>query len=165
MIPTIAECFELIDQYKMLPNIKAHSIVVAKVTGLIGKGLAVSGLNISLPRAISGALLHDIAKTQTLENNLRHDEIGARICREHGYGELAEIVAEHVILKNGVPESCCAEKEIVYYADKRVRHEEVVSLEVRLEYILERYGNGDAWLQERIKENFAQAHVIEEKIF
>ena len=43
MIPTIVECFQLIDQYKMLPNIRAHSILVARVAWLIGKGLADKG--------------------------------------------------------------------------------------------------------------------------
>ncbi len=149
----------------MLPNIRAHSIMVARVAGFLGARLSGAGQEISLPLIVSGALLHDIAKTQTLNNDGRHDELGGEICRTHGFDELADIVAEHVILKNGVPFDCCAEKEIVYYADKRVRHEEIVSLVDRLDYIIERYGNGDEWIHERIRENFANAHAIEDKIF
>jgi len=68
-------------------------------------------------------------------------------------------------LKNGVPEQFCSEKEIVYYADKRVLHHEIVSLDKRLAYILGRYGNGDGSLHARIRSNFSQAHGIEALLF
>ena len=77
---------------------------------------------LSLELIVSGALLHDIAKTASLETELRHDELGREICLRHGLDELAEIVAEHVVLKDWAPEHC-TEKEIVYYADKRVLHD------------------------------------------
>jgi putative nucleotidyltransferase with HDIG domain len=152
------------EQYAMLPNIREHSLMVGRVAGLIGSGLARAGRSLSLELIVTGALLHDIAKTVTLETQLRHDELGREICLRHGLDELAEIVAEHVILKKGVPESC-TEKEIVYYADKRVLHDEVVGLDARLDYIIHRYGHGDEKLHARIRHNFAQAHAIEARLF
>lgn len=149
----------------MLPNIREHSLMVGRVAGLIGMGQVRAGRDISLDLVVSGALLHDIAKTATLNTDERHDAMGAAICLEHGFEELAEIVGEHVILKNWEAETCCTEKEIVYYADKRVLHDAVVGLDMRLEYIIERYGNGDEWLHERIRENFSRAHLIEERLF
>lgn len=148
----------------MLPNIRAHSLMVGRVAGLIGSGLARAGRSLSQELIVTGALLHDIAKTATLETELRHDELGREICLKHGLDELAEIVAEHVVLKKGVPERC-TEKEIVYYADKRVLHDEIVTLEARLDYIIHRYGNGDEKLHARIRHNFAQAHAIEARLF
>ena len=148
----------------MLPNIRAHSLMVGRVAGLIGSGLARTGRALSLELIVSSALLHDIAKTATLETELRHDEVGGEICLRHGLDELAEIVAEHVVLKNGPPERC-TEKEIVYYADKRVLHDEIVTLETRLDYIIHRYGNGDEALHARIRQNFAQAHAVEARLF
>ncbi|MDG4474909.1 HD domain-containing protein [Thiovibrio frasassiensis] len=164
MIPSIAQCFALMEQYAMLPNIRAHSLMVGRVAARIGQGLARSGHTLSLELIVSSALLHDIAKTATLETELRHDELGREICLKHSLDELAEIVAEHVILKGGMPERC-SEKEVVYYADKRVLHDQVVGLEARLDYILHRYGNGDEMLHTRIRQNFAQAHAIEERLF
>ncbi len=148
----------------MLPNIREHSVMVGRVAGLIGQGLARSGRGLSQELIVTGALLHDIAKTATLETELRHDELGREICLRHGFEELAEIVAEHVVLRNGPPEHC-TEKEVVYYADKRVLHDEIVTLEVRLDYIIQRYGNGDERLHARIRQNFAQAHAIEARLF
>ena len=164
MIPSIAQCFRLMEQYAMLPNIREHSVMVARVAGLIGQGLAQSGRTLCRELIVSGALLHDIAKTASLETQLRHDQLGREICLRHGFGELADIVGEHVVLKNGNPEHC-TEKEIVYYADKRVLHDEVVGLDVRLDYIIHRYGNGDEGLHARIRRNFAQAHAIEKILF
>ncbi|HIJ78273.1 MAG: HDIG domain-containing protein [Desulfobulbaceae bacterium] len=165
MIPAVAECFQLMDLYEMLPNIREHSVMVGRVAGLIAKGAIEAGLPLSLELTVSGALLHDIAKTPTLNSDLRHDEVGRQICLRHGFDELADIVAEHVVLKNGVESGCCTEKEIVYYADKRVLHHEIVALGARLEYIIERYGNGDELMGERIRRNFQHAHQIEEQLF
>ena len=148
----------------MLPNIREHSLMVGRVAGFIGRGLARAGRNLSLELIVSSALLHDIAKTPCLETELRHDKLGREICLRHGFDELAGIVAEHVVLKGGVPE-LCTEKEIVYYADKRVLHDEIVPLEARLAYILHRYDNGDQELHARIRRNFAQAHAVEEHLF
>jgi len=164
MIPSIGQCLELMEQYAMLPNIREHSLMVGRVAGIIGQGLVRAGRSLSLEIIVSGALLHDIAKTASLETELRHDELGREICLRHGLDELAEIVAEHVVLRGGLPERC-TEKEIVYYADKRVLHDEVVSLDARLDYIIHRYGNGDEGLHAKIRQNFAQAHAIEERLF
>ena len=164
MIPSIAQCFRLMEQYAMLPNIREHSVMVARVARLIGQGLTRGGRPLCLELIVSGALLHDIAKTATLETELRHDQLGREICLRHGLDELAEIVGEHVVLKNGVPERC-TEKEIVYYADKRVLHDEVVGLDTRLDYIIHRYGNGDKELHAKIRHNFAQAHAVEARLF
>lgn len=139
--------------------------MVGRVAGFLGRELVRSGWELSLPLVVSAALLHDIAKTAALGTDLRHADLGREICERHGFFALAEIVAEHVVLKNGVPEQCCTEKEIVYYADKRVLHDEIVSLERRLEYILGRYGNGDGSLHERIRGNFSQAHEVEALLF
>lgn len=164
MVPSVAQCFQLMEQYGMLPNIRQHSVMVGRVADLIGRCLLRAGRELSLELMVSSALLHDIAKTASLETKLRHDEAGREICLRHGFDELAEIVAEHVLLKNWTP-GRYTEKEIVYYADKRVLHDEVVGLDARLDYIIHRYGNGDPDLHARIRKNFSQAHLIEKTLF
>jgi len=165
MIPDVATCFQLMERYRMLPNIMDHSLVVGRVAGLIGLGLQRQGLDVSIELIVAGALLHDIAKTQCLGNGANHADQGRTICLGHGFTELADIVAEHVVLKDGVAARFCTEKEIVYYADKRVKHDQVVSLGERLDYILEQYGKGDDRLCRLIRENFDHSRQIEEKIF
>ena len=165
MMPTVRECFRLMDDYAMLENIRAHSVLVGRVAERLACDLADRGAPVRVEVALAGALLHDIAKTPCLESGNDHAAEGAAICRRHGFDELAEIVGEHVVLADGVAEGCCSEKEIVYYADKRVKHDLIVTLDERLQYILEHYGKNDPGLCAAIKDNFAHCRQVEEKFF
>jgi hypothetical protein len=70
-----------------------------------------------------------------------------------------------VILKNYAPENGFAEKEIVYYADKRVNHDQVVNLEERLAYILDRYGMNNEVRCRAIKKNYTLCQDLEKRMF
>jgi len=165
-IPTLEQCFGLMEQHKMLPNIKDHSIMVARVAYIITNGLiAVDHNELSLDKVIAGALLHDIGKTACLENDDDHAARGYDICLTHNLESIADIVAEHVILRNYELANGVSEKEIVYYADKRVNHDQVVSLEERLAYILERYGLNNQLRYLAIKKNYALCQDLEKNMF
>ncbi len=164
MIPTVTDCYAYMAQYGMLENIRAHSLLVARVAVLLTKGLQQAGNSVSLEIIIAGALLHDIAKTSCLNIEEDHAVKGRDICRAQGMPEIAEIVAQHVILqKNG--SSKITEIEVVYYADKRVNHDEVVSLEERRTYILERYAGNNESLHQAIMLNFERCKRLEAGIF
>jgi len=165
MIPSIETCFLLMEKYGMLENIKAHSVVVAKIARLIAKGLEQAGVDISIEKAIAAALMHDIGKTASLKYGGDHTEIGRQICLRNHFEEVADIVREHVVFKDYELDGDYSEKEIVYYADKRVNHDRIVSLDERLVYILERYGNNQQDLCRRIKKNFKLCAKVEKKLF
>ncbi len=162
MIPSPEQCYELMAHYRMLDNIKAHSIMVARVARLLAGNLA--GTELDMDLVIAGALLHDIAKTQCLYSNRSHALEGEEIVLRHGFDELAEIVAEHVVLGRTTP-GIIVEKQIVYYADKRINHDQVVSLEERLAYILDRYGRDNPTRHEMIMINFVKCQALEKEIF
>lgn len=164
-IPGVNHCLELMEQYQMLPNIRDHSIMVARVAEIIAGGLVAAGHNLSLETVIAGALLHDIGKTACLDNDDDHAAKGFEICLAHNLEPIADIVAEHVILKNYAPDRGFSEKEIVYYADKRVNHDMVVSLEKRLAYILERYGRNNEVRRRAIRINYARCQDLENRMF
>ena len=161
------------DQYGMLDNIRRHSYVVTRIAETITESLDLSPTNgsarpdINLVRA--GALLHDIAKTKCLDGSCRHAEEGQSICEEHGYADVGIIVREHVFLSSYTPEEYkrgyFPAREIVYYSDKRVRHEEIVPLSQRLEYIIERYGDGSDLVEQRIRDNFELCLELENYLF
>ena len=172
VIPSLAECIDLMEQYAMLANIRHHSLVVARLAEQLQGGLA--AFNPDQPQAdrrlvISGALLHDIAKTPCLGSNCDHAKVGADICRKHGYPEIAAIVEQHVLLWDFAPDRYqrgrFTAREIVYYADKRVRHNVVVNLDQRLEYILDHYGQGNPNRQSLIRENFNKCLTLEDHLF
>jgi putative nucleotidyltransferase with HDIG domain len=164
-IPSVKDCFDLMEQHRMLSNIVDHSIIVARVAEIITEELISAGHDLSLETVIAGALLHDIGKTACLDNEDDHAAKGVEICLSHNLEPIADIVAEHVILKNYLPGGGFSEKEIVYYADKRVNHDQVVSLEERLSYILERYGQNNKMRCKAIKQNYALCQDLEKRIF
>jgi putative nucleotidyltransferase with HDIG domain len=152
-------------KYEMLENIKAHSIVVERIASLMARGLREAGEKLSLDLVTAGALMHDIAKTRSLKTKENHSATGSEICIENHLEEIADIVAEHVVLKSFSREGPVLEKEIVYYADKRVNHNTIVSLEERLAYLIRQYGKGDQRLIQRMGKNFDLCKQVESKLF
>jgi putative nucleotidyltransferase with HDIG domain len=165
MIPSVQQCFALMTKYEMLENIKAHSIVVERIASLMARGLREAGEKLSLDLVTAGALMHDIAKTRSLKTKENHSATGSEICIENHLEEIADIVAEHVVLKSFSREGPVLEKEIVYYADKRVNHNTIVSLEERLAYLIRQYGKGDQRLIQRMGKNFDLCKQVESKLF
>ena len=165
MIPSVEECFKFMEKYRMLDNIRAHSIMVEKVANMIARGLQDVGVDVSLGKVKAGALMHDIGKTLSLDTGDDHEARGREICLLNHLDEIADIVGEHVRLKNYRLDEAIHEKEIVYYADKRVNHDEVVSLEERLKYLLKRYGKNKEYVIQSIKENFSLCGAVEKKLF
>jgi len=165
MIPSVQQCFALMTKYEMLENIKAHSIMVERIASLMARSLQMAGENLSLEKVTAGALMHDIAKTQSLKTKEDHSAKGSEICLQNHLDEIADIVAEHVVLKAFIPDGPVLEKEIVYYADKRVNHDQIVSLEQRLAYLIRQYGKGDERLIRRMGKNFDLCKQVESKLF
>src|SRR5512145_1793585 len=83
--------------------------------------------------------------------------------RDPGFGLIARIVEQHVVITDvnlaGLPE----EKEIVYYADKRVMHDKIVTLEERVQDLLIRYGKTQE-LYNLILQNLQQVIPVERKL-
>ena len=165
MIPSIKKCYCFMDKYHMLAHIKAHSVVVARVARMIARGLQEVNPDISVSITTVGALLHDIGKTPSLNSGRDHAKIGEQICIENGFDEIAPIVAEHVMLKTYRLNGDDSEKEVVFYADKRVNHDRIVTLKEREDYILKRYGRDQEELCRKIKLNFRLCGQVEEKLF
>lgn len=165
MIPSIDICFQLMDRHQMLDNIRTHSVLVARVARLIATELLDAGVSISVKKTTAAALLHDIGKTVCLNSDKDHAEIGRQICIQNNLDEIADIVGQHVRLMDYDINGNCSEREVVYYADKRVNHDEIVSLRERLSYILGRYGGNRVGITRAIKMNFDLCKDVEKKLF
>jgi len=139
LIPSINQCLQMMDKYFMPSHIRDHSMLVARIAMLISSQLDAQGIEISIEKSVSGALMHDIAKFPCIQSHEDHCSKGKEICKNEGFSEIADIVNEHVILRNPIIADQYNEKEIVNYADKRVLHDQVVSLEARMDDIKIRY--------------------------
>jgi uncharacterized protein len=149
----------------MLHNIRAHSIMVQKIATLLAMWLREAGENLHIEVVTAGALMHDIGKSLCLHSKEDHAAKGVEICLENHLEEIAGIVGEHIRLKNFGKTEPISEREVVYYADKRVNHDSIVSLNERLDYLLAQYGRNEEWICEKIRDNFRQCREVERKLF
>jgi uncharacterized protein len=153
------------DTHGMLPNIREHSFRVMEVAGFLGEALAEVGFDLHLPLVTVGALLHDLGKTPCLGTLHNHAELGAGILEELGYPHVAQVVREHVHLLHDISDPRpLREAELVNYADKRVLHETVVTLEERFADLKVRYGRTPEALA-RIQATAVRARALEDRLF
>lgn len=161
--PSEDECYELLQKFRMLPNIVDHSVQVMRVSLAIYDDLKDKSA-LSRELIVAAALLHDIAKTRSIEQkHLRHDLIGAEMLRELGHEEIADICENHVIYTDFSATTPVNEKDIVFYADKRVMHDKVVDLDTRIADLVERYGKTER-IRDMIIHNKEFVLALEHKI-
>lgn len=161
-VPSKNECFQLICQMDMMDHIVAHSLRVCQVALALADCLAESNIKLNRELVLAGALLHDITKTRSFITRENHAETGGFLIDDLGYPAVGSIVRQHVKLDDYPEEAFFSEAEIVNYADKRVLHDQVVSLDRRMRYIVERYCRRAAdkrrvaWLWNKTRELEAQ---------
>ena len=139
MIPTRDECLRLMSQYGMLDHIIHHSIEVARIALFLSAELNKRGQRIDLGLVEAASLLHDVTKTTCFKTKEDHAQTGSQLLKEMGYERVGEVVAEHVVLAKKRDPSSVSEEEVVNYADKRVQHDRIVSLEERFSDLMDRY--------------------------
>ena len=149
----------------MLDNIVAHSIRVCQVATLLTVHLSSNGSSLNPALIRAAALLHDITKTRSLQTCENHARTGALYLGDRGYPEVSEIVAQHVNLDRLNPDGEPTAAEIVNYADKRVLHDKVVSLDERLAYIKKRYSCSAGELGNRVERMCREVDTLEKKLF
>ena len=122
-----------------MDHIVVHSMQVCRVATLLTQDLIDQGLQLNFDLIRAAALLHDITKTRSFKTKENHALTGGQYLTEQGYAEVGSLVRQHVTLDEYPQTVSLGEAEVINYADKRVLHEEVVSLDKRRDYILEKY--------------------------
>ena len=174
-IPDEAECVRLWDKYAMLSNIREHCHSVADVACHITRraaerGLVPAGRSLGEPLTRAAGLLHDLAKTYTIHHGGSHAQLGAAWVRdETGNPLIAQAVLFHVSWpwQGGELDDVADPLRlpvIVAYADKRVRHSEVVTLQERFDDLMDRYGISPEHVA-RISGYLEHTRAVERAIF
>ena len=149
----------------MMDHIVDHSEQVCRVAICLADNLNREGIRLNLSLIRAAALLHDITKTRSFKTNENHAETGGKFLQERGFAEVGHIIAQHVKLETyAVLSNRPVEAEIVNYADKRVLHDQIVSLTDRMAYILDRYADS-VESRERILGLWAKSKDLEKRIF
>jgi len=158
---------KLITQYRVPEHILAHMKKVSAVALYIGQKLKGKGEKIDLIKLRQAALLHDTLKLcdfkeldlHPFRQNVTTEDIHfwnalIKSCHKEGHimaiynvlkeiheDEIAEIILKHrfncIIEKDNRPRTW--EEKVLYYADKRVRFDKIVSIAQRLRDGKKRY--------------------------
>lgn len=167
-IPSEAECLKLLEKYDAQPPVVAHSKVVASAAKAIAEKLVEKGVKVDVKLVFAAALLHDIAKLEKDGEGKwrpRHDHAraGAQILRKEGLQEIALIAERHVAEPGDeAPESW--EELCVFYADKRVEWDKLVSIRERFDALKVRYGHRPGAVQ-RLDAVWPFVQQVEKKLF
>jgi len=147
----------------MPPHIRAHSNQVARIVEILGELLRTRGSGLNRALLLAGSLLHDIAKAYTISFGGNHAQLGAAwIVREELHPKVGQMILHHVYW----PWDLDLDNEnmlpvlLLVYADKRVRHDRVVSLQERAEDLLRRYGHTEA-IRLSVNASMAQGQTLE----
>jgi len=163
-LPTDKECFRIIKEMEMMDHIIDHSVMVSNVAICLCRGISKTSPLLNMDLVKKAALLHDITKTRSFDTKEIHSETGAGLMTELGYPEIGDIIRQHVMLDVCRPDQPVSEPEIVNYADKRVLHDRVVSLEQRLDYIKKKYGKHPEF-NRLIQKMWDETLALEDKLF
>jgi putative nucleotidyltransferase with HDIG domain len=163
-IPSKNECFHFMCEMHMLENIVAHSLQVCRVGMCLVNSLKAQGIQLDGQLVQAAALLHDITKTRSFKTEENHALTGGEHLTDAGFPEVADLVRQHVRLDDYSQAKRLTEAEIINYADKRVLHDRIVSLDERMSYIQERYGTQPEHRQ-RIRLLWERTKDLEQQIF
>ena len=158
------ECYNLMCKMQMPDHIVAHSIQVCRVAVCLTEHIVSAGIELNVQLVQAAALLHDITKDRSFKTEENHALTGGQQLTDLGYSEIGNLVRQHVRLDDYSDPGCLSEAVIINYADKRVLHDCITSLDKRMQYIQERYGTKPEHKQ-RIKLLWDKTKVLEKKMF
>ena len=149
------ELAALYQTYNVPNNIIAHMKKTAEMAETLKPRLEEKKLEWDLIK--KAALLHDMLRTERL-----HALKGADILRREGYYEIADLVEKHhdpEIQEDGP----LTEAEVLFYADSRVKEDEIVSVEARYQASYGKCRCLEAFRKHEAL--YRKAKVIEKKIY
>jgi uncharacterized protein len=141
MIPTREECLKILEKHGVPENVKQHILQVTRIAMFLGKRISRKE-HLNLPLLEAACLLHDLDKHLTFVEVQNHGHLTAKMLKEMGYDEIIPIIMNHAGPSvNPSRDLAGWEEKILYYSDRRVNHDKIVSVKERIEYMKKRYGS------------------------
>ncbi|MDO4860180.1 MAG: HDIG domain-containing protein [Bacillota bacterium] len=140
--PTKEECMYFLRVYNTPPHVIRHCIAVTDAALKIARALNEHGYNLDMELIQAAGLLHDISRVKD-----KHWEVGARLVRNWGYIEEADIIKVHMTYSRYSPVERLNETDMVVIGDRIVKEDKYVGVDARMQYIIEKakaQGHDDA---------------------
>jgi len=152
MIPTRQDIYNLMDKYMVPIGVRKHCEVVNRVAVFLAKKLKAAGVDVDVDLVDAASLLHDLMRMinfysfegasreqqETWEKlkekfgHVDHSEAAYEVLKDI-YPRVAEAVARHSVESVIEGKLKTWEDKLVTYADRRVVHTRIVSLDERYE--------------------------------
>ncbi len=189
-LPSIEECNELFEEYKVPGTIREHCKAVHTVAIFLTQELIKNDYPLDIKVVEPFSYLHDFMKAVVLENltdpfynyHPTKEEVEMHQKLRFKYEGLSETFVTYLILKEKYPEfaklfleldqltqnpqaQVREESKFIHYVDWRILSNKIVSLKERMDYIHQRYGD---WMKkkkinwEKTKE---EQYAYEQKLF
>ena len=156
-IPELDQCWQILSEARVDEKIEKHCFAVAcTALDLVGR-LNSAGAGLDEKLVLAAALLHDIARREP-----DHALAGARLLETRGYPLVAAVVGPHMDIDVS-EERPLTESEVVYYADKIVRGNTLVSINDRFGATLRKFKD-DPQASEAVLNRMRQAERIKKKM-
>ncbi|MFT4343136.1 MAG: HD domain-containing protein [Candidatus Woesearchaeota archaeon] len=159
--PSHEECIALLKETETPRNIFLHARKVQGVALFLAERLNEHGVPVNVENIRIAGILHDIKKFDEIKKECgAHEDAGADLLIAKGFSEIAAIVRAHKTsnIYNGFNSW---EERILYYADKRVLHDNIISIDERLEDGARRY----PVLSKDTEKIRLLLHALEDQIF
>lgn len=152
-----AEITRLYQKYETPKQVIRHMRKVAEVADQLMDGIPMPGLNRA--RVMKACLLHDLCRAEK-----QHALVSAEAIRKEGYSAIAALVAVHhqAAYSEREAQGPLTEAEVLFYADKRVQEDRLVSVEERFRESRKKCRSPEACAQHDAM--LAKTLKIEEKI-
>ena len=120
-----AEISRLYQKYQTPQQVIRHMRKVAEVADRLMDGMKMCGSRV---RVMQACLLHDLCRAEK-----QHARVSAEVIRKEGYPAIAALVAVHhqAAYSEREAQGPLTEAELLFYADKRVQEDVLVSVEER----------------------------------
>ena len=144
-------------EFHVPAHILNHMKVVACICKTLGKTLKNKGINFDMELTANAALLHDVLRVCDMKDfkpsefpdpckiedikfwkelrkkygEMGHEQAMSKVLRERGEKKLGQLIEKHAFME--IDNLQTWEEKILYYADKRVDRDKVVSLKTRFE--------------------------------
>lgn len=133
---TKKQCMDLLKKNKTPLNVIEHCKAVCKVAENVTNRLIMKNITVNKELVIASAMLHDIERMKQ-----NHVVKGGNLLKKLGYKDVSRVIKKHGLYmlfeKRNMP--LTIEEKIVFYADKKVKENKIVSLKKRFLDLEKRY--------------------------
>ncbi|MBI2453796.1 HDIG domain-containing protein [Candidatus Peregrinibacteria bacterium] len=158
VIMTPLDIANILSEFHVPIHVRRHCVTVAELAFSLAQNISRAGHPVDAELVRRAALLHDFMrvidfcdfhpekfpvhgsaddvayweKIRAEYSGIGHEEAAAKILRERGFTEEAGLIEQHRY-RQVIEGFDSLEAKILYYADKRAKHDEIVPLAARLE--------------------------------